>query len=83
MILAQLDRLRRRGNGRNERRERLEEMTAEEIAMKIRIGVGFAGWPFERTEDFWEFVDLVEESGLDSIWLNDRIRNPMRVIAQP
>jgi probable F420-dependent oxidoreductase len=44
--------------------------------MKIRIGVGFSGWPFERTEDFWEFVDLVEESGLDSIWLNDRIRNP-------
>ena len=44
--------------------------------MKIRIGVGFAGWPFERTADFWDFVDLVEESGLDSIWLNDRIRNP-------
>jgi probable F420-dependent oxidoreductase len=46
------------------------------MAMKIRIGVGFAGWPFERTADFWQFVDLVEESGLDSIWLNDRIRNP-------
>lgn len=44
--------------------------------MKIRIGVGFSGWPFERVEDFWEMVDLVEESGLDSIWLNDRIRNP-------
>ncbi|MGQ4808679.1 F420-dependent glucose-6-phosphate dehydrogenase [Candidatus Entotheonellaceae bacterium PAL068K] len=44
--------------------------------MKIRIGVGFSGWPFERSKDFWDFVDLVEESGLDSIWLNDRIRNP-------
>jgi probable F420-dependent oxidoreductase len=44
--------------------------------MTIRIGVGFSGWPFERTQDFWDFVDLVEESGLDSIWLNDRIRNP-------
>jgi probable F420-dependent oxidoreductase len=43
--------------------------------MKIRIGVGFAGWPFERTQDFWDFVDLVEASGLDSIWLNDRIQN--------
>ncbi len=42
--------------------------------MKIRIGVRFAGWPFERTRDFWDFVDLVEDSGLDSIWLNDRIR---------
>jgi probable F420-dependent oxidoreductase len=46
------------------------------MEMKIRIGVGFSGWPFERTADFWEFVDLVEESGLDSIWLSDRIRNP-------
>jgi probable F420-dependent oxidoreductase len=44
--------------------------------MKIRIGVGFSGWPFGRTKDFWDFVDLVETSGLDSIWLNDRIRNP-------
>ena len=44
--------------------------------MKIRIGIGFSGWPFERVEDFWDMVDLVEESGLDSIWLNDRIRNP-------
>jgi probable F420-dependent oxidoreductase len=44
--------------------------------MKIRIGVGFSGWPFERTRDFWDFVDLIETSGLDSIWLNDRIRNP-------
>ena len=44
--------------------------------MKIRIGVGFSGWPFGCVEDFWRLVDLVEESGLDSIWLNDRIRNP-------
>lgn len=44
--------------------------------MKIRIGVGFSGWPFDRTRDFWDFVDLIEESGLDSIWLNDRIRTP-------
>jgi len=44
--------------------------------MKVRIGVGFSGWPFESTKAFWDFVDLVEESGLDSIWLNDRIRNP-------
>ncbi len=44
--------------------------------MKIRIGIGFSGWPFGSIEDFWAMVDLVEESGLDSIWLNDRIRNP-------
>lgn len=47
----------------------------ERATMKIRIGVGFSGWPFDRTSDFWDFVDLVETSGLDSIWLNDRIRN--------
>lgn len=45
--------------------------------MKIRIGVGFSGWPFRCVDDFWDMVDLVEESGLDSIWLNDRIRNPV------
>jgi probable F420-dependent oxidoreductase len=50
--------------------------TPEVKGMKVRIGVGFAGWPFERTADFWQFVDLVEVSGLDSIWLNDRLRNP-------
>ncbi|MEE8302146.1 MAG: LLM class flavin-dependent oxidoreductase [Candidatus Tectomicrobia bacterium] len=44
--------------------------------MKIRCGVRFSGWSFERSKDFWYFVDLVESCGLDSIWLNDRIRNP-------
>src|SRR5262249_57654151 len=48
--------------------------------MKIRIGVGFSGWPFARTDDFWDFVDVVEVSGLDSIWLNDRIRNPTQAL---
>jgi hypothetical protein len=30
--------------------------------MKIRIGVGFSGWPFESTQAFWDFVALVTES---------------------
>jgi len=44
--------------------------------MKIRIGVGLAGWPFEDTQGFRDFVDLVETSGLDSIWLSERLRGP-------
>lgn len=44
--------------------------------MKIRIGVGVSGWPFRDTQGFREFVDLVETSGLDSIWFSERLRNP-------
>lgn len=42
--------------------------------MKIRIGVGLPGWPFSSAEAFRDFVDLVETSGLDSIWLSERLR---------
>lgn len=43
--------------------------------MKIRIGVGFIGWPFPSVDAgyAWEFIDSSEEMGLDSIWLADRI----------
>ena len=46
--------------------------------MKIRIGVGITGWPFpERDASYlWDFVDLAEGSGVDSIWLSDRIVAP-------
>jgi probable F420-dependent oxidoreductase len=43
--------------------------------MKIRIGVGVSGWPFRNTQGFRDFVDLVETSGLDSIWFSERLRN--------
>ncbi len=43
--------------------------------MKTRIGVGFIGWPFPKVDPAyaWEFIDMSEELGLDSIWLADRI----------
>lgn len=43
--------------------------------MKVRIGVGFLGWPFPKKDPgyVWEYVDMVEDLGLDSIWLADRI----------
>ena len=46
--------------------------------MKVRIGVGFIGWPFPKRDPayLWEFIDMSEELGLDSIWLADRIVAP-------
>jgi probable F420-dependent oxidoreductase len=43
--------------------------------MKVRIGTGLIGWPFPRKDAgyFWEFVDLCEALGIDSIWISDRI----------
>ena len=43
--------------------------------MKVRIGTGFIGWPFPKVDASyaWEFIDMSEELGLDSIWLADRI----------
>ena len=46
--------------------------------MKVRIGVGFMGWPFPKQDPAyaWEFIDMSEGLGLDSIWLADRIVSP-------
>lgn len=46
--------------------------------MKIRIGTGFLGWPFPTREAryLWEFVDVCEAQGIDSIWMSDRVVSP-------
>ena len=46
--------------------------------MKVRIGVGLSGWPFPKKDPayLWEFIDISEELGLDSIWLSDRVVSP-------
>ena len=43
--------------------------------MKTRIGTGLIGWPFPKKDPayLWEFVDMCEDLGVDSIWLSDRI----------
>ena len=47
--------------------------------MKVRIGVGFLGWPFPQADAayLWEYVDMAEASDIDSIWLADRIVSPL------
>lgn len=46
--------------------------------MKVRIGTGFIGWPFPTVDPgyVWEFIDMSEDLGIDSIWLSDRIVAP-------
>lgn len=40
--------------------------------MSIRIGLGLAGFPFSSPAAFWRWVDLCEDSEIDSIWLSER-----------
>jgi probable F420-dependent oxidoreductase len=41
--------------------------------MSIRIGMGVAGFPFSSPAAFFEWVDLCEESPIDSIWFSERL----------
>ena len=46
--------------------------------MKIRIGIGFGGWPFtdHDPQRLWEYADACEGLDVDSLWLSDRIVSP-------
>jgi probable F420-dependent oxidoreductase len=41
--------------------------------MSIRAGLSIAGFPFSGVEGFLRWVDLCEESEVDSIWLTERL----------
>ena len=41
--------------------------------MTISAGLGIANFPFEHAREFWQWVDLCESGGVDSIWQSDRI----------
>ena len=41
--------------------------------MKVRIGLGLTGLPFADARGFWRFVDLCEDSDVDSLWQSDRL----------
>lgn len=41
--------------------------------MGIGIGVGLAEFPFSDADAFWDWVELCEELGIDSIWQTDRL----------
>jgi probable F420-dependent oxidoreductase len=46
--------------------------------MKVRIGLGFGGWPFAERHPgaLAELVERCDELRIDSIWLSDRIVSP-------
>ena len=44
--------------------------------MTISAGLGIANYPFSSADQFWEWVDVCEEGGVDSLWQSDRIIGP-------
>jgi probable F420-dependent oxidoreductase len=47
--------------------------------MTISAGLGLGAFPFDDVRGFWQWVDLCEAGGVDSIWQSDRLisREPM------
>ena len=44
--------------------------------MSIRGGVGIANFTFDDADGFWEWVNLCDTGGVDSIWQSDRLIGP-------
>jgi probable F420-dependent oxidoreductase len=43
------------------------------MGRRISVGFGLMGFPFSGAEAYWRWVDLCEDSGVDSIWQTDRL----------
>jgi probable F420-dependent oxidoreductase len=43
------------------------------MAVRIGVGLGLGGFPFESMEAFRRWVDVCEDSRIDSIWQSDRV----------
>jgi len=43
------------------------------MRVSVRIGLGFAAFPFSGAAAFWRWVDACEEWQVDSIWLSERL----------
>ncbi|MCP4068755.1 MAG: LLM class flavin-dependent oxidoreductase, partial [Phycisphaeraceae bacterium] len=41
--------------------------------MAVRIGVGLGGFPFDTIDEFRTWLDVCENSEIDSIWQSDRV----------
>jgi probable F420-dependent oxidoreductase len=41
--------------------------------LRVAIGLGFTELPFATAGEYWRWVDLCEQSGVDSLWQTDRI----------
>ena len=55
--------------------------------MPVRAGLGFGELPFSGAEPFWDWIDMLEDGGVNSFWQSDRIASsrphlePMTVLA--
>ena len=47
--------------------------------MSVKIGIGFGGWPFPSADPdhLWEYTDLCERYGVDSLW---HVRHPQDAV---
>ena len=43
------------------------------MAVRIGVGLGLGGFPFESIGDFRRWLDVCEDSEIDSIWQSDRV----------
>ena len=41
--------------------------------MTVAIGLGLMDFPFAGAGDYWRWVDMCEQGGVDSIWQTDRL----------
>jgi len=41
--------------------------------MSVAVGLGLMDFPFSSAKDYWRWVDLCEEGGVDSLWQTDRL----------
>ncbi len=41
--------------------------------MSVAVGLGLMDYPFARAGDYWRWVDMCEQGGVDSIWQTDRL----------
>jgi probable F420-dependent oxidoreductase len=43
------------------------------MAVRIGVGMGLGGFPFESIREFHDWLDLCDDSSIDSIWQSDRV----------
>ncbi len=41
--------------------------------MSVAVGLGLMEFPFARASEFWRWIDLCEQGGIDSFWQTDRV----------
>ncbi len=48
--------------------------------MKVALGLGLAEYPFATAAEYWRWVDLCEQGGIDSLWQTDRLISPTPIL---